>query len=191
MPTTREPFFASNGATTPTPLPPPENPAHATGHLLEAGKLRCSASIAASVIAPRHAAVSLRGRCGPSPASTTQPSASPILPYKSARSSRFWRLESLVEHTTNTGHVFDGLKFEGVASTASALEGTTFPPCVANDFSCALNGTLAFTVEPGEKATSPNVSEPAVTTTEVALSSRINPSNEISRPRIPQTCWEP
>ena len=33
------------------------------------------------------------------------------------------------------------------------------PPSAANDFSCALRGTFAFTVEPGEKGTSPNFRE--------------------------------
>src|SRR5215216_2298420 len=188
MPATREPFFASNGATRPTPLSPPENPAHAIGHLSEPGKLRCSASMAARVIAPRHAAVSFRAGCGPSPASSTQPSASPTLRYKSTRSSRFCRLKSLVEHTTNTGQLFRGSKFEGVASTATAFGGTAFPPWPANDFSCALKGTLVLTVEPGEKATPSNVNEPAVAATEPAWSSRINPAIENSRPRVPQTC---
>jgi hypothetical protein len=44
-------------------------------------------------------------------------------------------LKSLVEHTTNTGQVFCGSKFEGVASIAMAFGGTTFPPWLANDFS--------------------------------------------------------
>lgn len=34
----RQPFLASNGATKPVPFPPPENPAHAMGHLSEPGK---------------------------------------------------------------------------------------------------------------------------------------------------------
>ena len=60
---------------------------------------------------------------------------------------------------------------------ATAFGGTTFPPWLANDFSCALNGTLALTVEPGEKATPANVDEPAIAATEPAWSSRINPSH--------------
>ena len=47
---------------------------------------------------------------------------------------------------------------------------------------------LSFTVEPGEKATPPNVDEAA---TEAAWSSRINPTDAINRSRIPQRCWEP
>ena len=74
---------------------------------------------------------------------------------------------------------------------ATAFDGTTFPPWLANDFSWALKGTLALTVEPGEKATPPNVNEPAIAATEPAWSSKINPSNEITRTRVPQTCWEP
>jgi hypothetical protein len=71
-------------------------------------------------------------------------------------------LKSLVEHTINTGQLFRGSKFEGVASMATAFGGTAFPPWPANDFSCSLKGTLALTVEPGAKATPPNVDEPAV-----------------------------
>jgi hypothetical protein len=100
-------------------------------------------------------------------------------------------LESLVEHTINTGQVFCGSKFEGVASTATAIDGTAFPPWVANDFSCSLNGTLALTVEPGEKATPANVNEPPIAATEPAWSSTINPSNEMTRARVPQACWKP
>jgi hypothetical protein len=99
-------------------------------------------------------------------------------------------LESLVEHTTNTGQLFRGSKFEGVASTATAFGGTAFPPWAANDFSCALKGTLALTVEPGEKAAPANVKEPAVAATEPACSNRINSATESSRARVPQTCWE-
>jgi hypothetical protein len=73
---------------------------------------------------------------------------------------------------------------------ATAFGGTAFPPCAANDFSCALKGTLAWTVEPGEKPTPANVNEPAVAATEPAWSSRINPATENSRARVPQTCWE-
>src|SRR4029453_6695930 len=39
-------------------------------------------------------------------------------------------------------------------------DGTGLPPCPAYDFSSALNGTLAWTVEPGEKGTPPNLREP-------------------------------
>jgi hypothetical protein len=99
-------------------------------------------------------------------------------------------LKSLVEHTTNTGQLFRGSKFEGVASMATAFAGTAFPPWAANDFSCVLKGTLALMVEPGEKATPANVNEPAVAATEPAWSSRINPATENSRARVPQTCWE-
>src|SRR5262245_18136733 len=73
---------------------------------------------------------------------------------------------------------------------ATASGGTAFPPCPANDFSCALKGTLALTVEPGEKATPANVNEPAVAATEPACSSRINPATQSSRARLPQTCWK-
>ena len=73
---------------------------------------------------------------------------------------------------------------------ATAFGGTAFPPCPANDFSCALKGTLALTVEPGEKATPANVNEPAIAATEPAWSSRVNPSNESIRARLPQTNWE-
>src|SRR5207237_3828453 len=59
--------------------------------------------------------------------------------------------KSLVEQGTKTGQLFRGSKFAGVASTATAFGGTTLPPCAANDFSCALRGTLTWTVEPGEK----------------------------------------
>src|SRR6185369_8446037 len=103
------------------------------------------------------------------------------------RSSRFCLLKSLVEHTTNTGQLFPGSKFEGVASMATAFGGTAFPPCPANDFSCALKGTLALTVEPGEKATPANIKEPAVAATEPAWSSRINTATENNRTRVPQT----
>ena len=57
-----------------------------------------------------------------------------------------------MEQGTKTGQLFLGSKFAGVASTATALCGTGFPPCPAYDFSCAFSGTLARTVEPGEKA---------------------------------------
>src|SRR5947208_15283138 len=63
----------------------------------------------------------------------------------------------MVEQITNTGQLFRGSRVLGVASTATAFGGTTFPPCAANDFSCAVRGTLALTVEPGEKATPPKV----------------------------------
>jgi hypothetical protein len=99
-------------------------------------------------------------------------------------------LKSLVEHTTNTGQLFRGSKFEGVANIATAFGGTAFPPCPANDFSCALKGTLAFTVEPGDKGTPANVNGPAVAGTEPAWSSRINPAAESRRARVPQLSWE-
>src|SRR5262249_19695679 len=108
----------------------------------------------------------------------------------STRSSRFCRLKSLVEQTTNIGQLFRGSKSEGVASMATAVDGTAFPPCVANDFSCVLKGTLALTVEPGEKATPAKVSEPAVAANEPAWSSRINPATENNRARAPQSRWE-
>jgi hypothetical protein len=73
---------------------------------------------------------------------------------------------------------------------ATAFDGTAFPPCPANDFSCAVKGTLALTVEPGEKATPANVNEPAVAATEPAWTSRINPVTESSRMRAPQLCLE-
>jgi len=50
-----------------------------------------------------------------------------------------------------TGQLFLGSKFAGVANTATALGGTGLPPCPAYDFACALRGTFALTVEPGEK----------------------------------------
>ena len=62
-------------------------------------------------------------------------------------------MKSLVEQGMSTGQLFVGSKFAGVAKTASALGGTRFPPCAAYDFSCALKGTLAWTVEPAEKGT--------------------------------------
>src|SRR4030095_9391625 len=105
---------------------------------------------------------------------------------KSTRSSRFCRLKSLVEQTTNTGQLFPGSKFEGVASIATAFGCTAFRPCASNDFSCALKGTLALTVEPGEKATPANVNEPAIAATEPAWSSSINPATENSRERVPR-----
>jgi len=47
------------------------------------------------------------------------------------------------------------------------------PPCPANDFSWALSGTLAWTVEPEENETPPNFKEaPAASTPEVAMTSR-------------------
>jgi hypothetical protein len=73
---------------------------------------------------------------------------------------------------------------------ATAFGGTTFPPCAANDFSCALRGTLAWTVEPGETATPANVNEPAIAETDAASSSTINPTSENSRAQVPQTYWE-
>jgi hypothetical protein len=69
-------------------------------------------------------------------------------------------LKSLVEHVIKTGQLFVGSKFTGVPSTATAYGGTGFPPCPAYDFSSALRGTLACTVEPGEKGTPPNLKEP-------------------------------
>ena len=73
---------------------------------------------------------------------------------------------------------------------ATAFGGTAFPPCPANDFSCALKGTLAFTVEPGEKGTPANVNEPAIAATEPAGSSRNTPTAENNRALVPQTCLE-
>jgi hypothetical protein len=70
-----------------------------------------------------------------------------------------------VEHGIKTGQLFVGSKFAGVASTATAYGGTGLPPCPAYDFSSALSGTLAWTVEPGEKGTPPNFKEaPAAAT---------------------------
>jgi hypothetical protein len=69
-------------------------------------------------------------------------------------------LKSLVEHGIKTGQLFVGSKFAGVASTATAYAGTGLPPCPAYDFSSALRGTLAWTVEPGENGTPPNLKEP-------------------------------
>jgi hypothetical protein len=68
-------------------------------------------------------------------------------------------LKSLVEQGTKTGQPFRGSKFAGVASTATAFGGTALPPCAANDFSCALRGTLAWTVEPGAKLVPAKLSE--------------------------------
>jgi hypothetical protein len=68
-------------------------------------------------------------------------------------------LKSLVEQTTKTGQLFRESKFAGVARTATAFGGTTFPPWAANDFSCALKGTLARAVDPGENATPANFKE--------------------------------
>jgi hypothetical protein len=99
-------------------------------------------------------------------------------------------LKSLVEQGTRTGQLFRGSKFAGVASTATAFGGTGFPPCAAKDFSCALNGTLTFTVEPGEKATPANVNEPAVAATEPAWSSRTKPATESSRAQVLKLCRE-
>ena len=65
-----------------------------------------------------------------------------------------------MEQVTKTGQLFVGSKFAGVASTATAFAGTGLPPCAAYDFSCGLKGTLARTVEPGEKGTPPNFKEP-------------------------------
>ena len=49
---------------------------------------------------------------------------------------------------------------------ATASGGTAFPPWAASDFSCALNGTLALIVEPGEKATPANFNEVCVAAAE-------------------------
>ena len=65
-----------------------------------------------------------------------------------------------MEHGIKTGQLFLGSKFVGVASTARAYGGTGLPPCPAYDFSSALSGTFARTVEPGEKGTPPNLREP-------------------------------
>src|SRR6266576_5581038 len=59
------------------------------------------------------------------------------------------------------GQLFFGSKFAGVANTATAPCGTGLPPCPAYDCSCALRGTLARTVEPGEKGTPANLKERA------------------------------
>jgi len=83
-----------------------------------------------------------------------------------------------VEQGTKTGQLFRGSKFAGVASTATAFGGTALPPCAANDFSCALRGTLAWTVEPGEKATPAKFNEdPAdsALNTEKAFNAVISP----------------
>src|SRR5439155_22078843 len=69
------------------------------------------------------------------------------------------RLKSFVEKAIKTGQLFLGSKFAGVASTAIALCGTGLPPCPASDFSCAFNGTFAWTVEPGEMGTPANLKE--------------------------------
>jgi hypothetical protein len=68
-------------------------------------------------------------------------------------------LKSLVEQGINTGQLFVGSKFVGVAKTAIALGGTGLPPWLAYDFSSALKGTLAWTVEPGEKVTAAKFKE--------------------------------
>ena len=65
-----------------------------------------------------------------------------------------------MEHGIKTGQLFVGSKFTGVASTATAYGGTGLPPCPAYDFSSALSGTLAWTIEPGEKGAPPNFKEP-------------------------------
>ena len=64
-----------------------------------------------------------------------------------------------MEQIIKTGQLFVGSKFAGVAITATAPGGTGFPPCLAYDFSCALRGTFARTVEPGEKGTPANLKE--------------------------------
>ena len=64
-----------------------------------------------------------------------------------------------MEQGINTGQLFLRSKFAGVASTATAFGGTGFPPCAAYDFSSVLRGTLAWTVEPGERGTSANLKE--------------------------------
>jgi hypothetical protein len=88
-------------------------------------------------------------------------------------------LKSLVEQTTKTGQLFRGSKFAGVARTATAFGGTTFPPCAANDFSCALNGTLPFTVEPEENATPAKLrSADFEVETEAMLRARITEENK-------------
>src|SRR4030095_12978294 len=52
----------------------------------------------------------------------------------------------------------------------TALAGTGLPPCPAYDFSCALKGTLARTVDPGEKETPPKLREaPAATPADVKM----------------------
>ena len=62
-----------------------------------------------------------------------------------------FRSKSLVEQIIKTGQLFLGSKFGGVANIATALGGKGLPPCTAYDFACALRGTFALTVEPGEK----------------------------------------
>jgi hypothetical protein len=78
-----------------------------------------------------------------------------------------------VEHGITTGQLFVGSKFTGVASTATAYGGTGLPPCPAYDFCSALSGTLAWTVEPGEKLVPAKLKEPpaaAATNVEKAFS---------------------
>jgi len=65
-----------------------------------------------------------------------------------------------VEHGIKTGQLLVGSKFAGVASTATAYGGRGLPPWPAYDFSSALNGTLAWTVEPGEKLVPAKLKEP-------------------------------
>src|SRR5262245_1679141 len=51
------------------------------------------------------------------------------------------------------GQLFRGSKFPGTTSIVTAFGGTVLPPCAANNFSCALRGMFALTVEPGENGT--------------------------------------
>jgi hypothetical protein len=87
-----------------------------------------------------------------------------------------------VEQGINTGQLFVGSKFAGVAKTATALGGTGLPPCAAYDFSCALKGTLAWTVEPGEKGTPPKFEEAWVAcAADVETTFRVTSSQPIKR----------
>jgi hypothetical protein len=79
-----------------------------------------------------------------------------------------------VEHGIKTGQLFVGSKFGGVSSTATAYGGTGLPPCPAYDFSSALKGTLAWTVEPGKKGTPPNLKEtPAAAAANIKTTCRV------------------
>jgi hypothetical protein len=85
-----------------------------------------------------------------------------------------------VEQGIKTGQLFVGSKFPGVASTATAYGGTGLPPCPAYDFSNALSGTLAWTVEPGEKETSPNLKDPPA-----AAAGDIKTACNVTKTRLP------
>ena len=87
-----------------------------------------------------------------------------------------------MEQGISTGQLFVGSKFAGVARTASAYGGTGLPPCAAYDFSCALKGTLAWTVEPGEKGTPAKVKEPwAASAANVEITFSVTTSHPIKR----------